>query len=180
MYNGFQVAGEASNNPFLNDSTPAHARFPDISASTLSTPQAGYQSYDPGYQQQSQLQHQHSQFQQQQYPQFQGQAPYSQPQQFQQNQYASTSYSPGYADLQYTVLRADATISHQATRPTTHRDAISAIRSFRTAASSRFPATLSAILQRVSEPVQSAAATVRRLPSCLPTSTANSELPLRV
>jgi hypothetical protein len=89
MYNGFQAD---SNNPFLNDAqaAPAHARFPDISASTLpqSPPQVAYQSYDAGYQQQAQ-------FQQQQYPQFQGQTPYNQPQQYQQNQYASTSYGLG-------------------------------------------------------------------------------------
>ncbi|KAG0706804.1 hypothetical protein DFH29DRAFT_119403 [Suillus ampliporus] len=85
MYNGFQA--DTSNNPFLNDAAPAHARFPDISASTLPQsppPQMGYQSYDAGYQQQSQLQ-------QQQFPQFQGQTPYNQPQQYQQNQYVSTS-----------------------------------------------------------------------------------------
>lgn len=98
MYNGFQAD---SNNPFLNDAqaAPAHARFPDISASTLpqSPPQVAYQSYDAGYQQQAQ-------FQQQQYPQFQGQTPYNQPQQYQQNQYASTSYGLGQLGPQSTGM----------------------------------------------------------------------------
>lgn len=94
MYNGFQA--ETSNNPFLSDQAPAHTRFPDISASALQPPppQQGYQSY--GYQQQPQSQQPQSQ--QQQFPHFQGQTPYSQPQQYQQNQYASSSYSPGYVN----------------------------------------------------------------------------------
>jgi len=100
MYNGFQAE---SNNPFLSDAqaAPAHARFPDISASTLpqSPPQMGYQSYDTGYQQQPYFQPQ-----QQQYPQFQGQTPYNQPQQYQRNQYASTSYSSGQLGPQSTGL----------------------------------------------------------------------------
>jgi hypothetical protein len=100
MYNGFQAD---SNNPFLNEAqtAPAHARFPDISASTYpqSPPQVGYQSYDTGYQQQPQFQQQ-----QQQYPQFQGQTPYNQAQQYQQNQYASTSYGLGQLGPQSTGM----------------------------------------------------------------------------
>lgn len=101
MYNGFQA--ETTNNPFLNDPSgaSAHARFPDISASTLSRSpppsQVGYQSYDVGYQQQPQ-------FQQQQFPQFQGQTPYNQPQQYQQNQYASTSHGLGQLGPQPTGM----------------------------------------------------------------------------
>ncbi|KIJ62819.1 hypothetical protein HYDPIDRAFT_113926 [Hydnomerulius pinastri MD-312] len=87
---------EFSNNPFVNDPTNAHARFPDISGSTLSpqSPPQYQTGYTNGYGDQSQYQVQ------QQYQQYTAQ-PYqnmyqAQPQMHNQSQFASTSYTPSY------------------------------------------------------------------------------------
>ncbi|KAH7908453.1 hypothetical protein BJ138DRAFT_1174178 [Hygrophoropsis aurantiaca] len=70
---------DLSNNPFINDPSNPHTRFPDISGS-LSPPQLNQQpSYNSGYPQQPQFQ---QQYQAAQYP-----GP---------NQYASTSYTGQY------------------------------------------------------------------------------------
>ncbi|KAH7930143.1 hypothetical protein BV22DRAFT_1028644 [Leucogyrophana mollusca] len=74
---------DLSNNPFINDPSNPHTRFPDISGSLSSPPPQLHQqsSYNNGYQQQ------------QQQPQYQGALG---PQYAGQNQYASTSYNAQY------------------------------------------------------------------------------------
>ncbi|KAF9223394.1 hypothetical protein BS17DRAFT_136977 [Gyrodon lividus] len=87
---------EFSNNPFINDPANAHARFPDISGSTFSSPQSPPQvqpGYTNGYGNAGQYQLPQAQYQQypsQPYPN-QYQAP---PQMPDQNQFASTSFAP--------------------------------------------------------------------------------------